>query len=78
MVTIMKSLGKATGQFGENHLGDRDQHLPTVHGFDEFLSYLYHLNAEKESKNEGYPGDLVLPNGKILAGNTIIASNLAG
>jgi arylsulfatase A-like enzyme len=46
IATVMKSLGYATGQFGKNHLGDRDEHLPTMHGFDEFMGNLYHLNAE--------------------------------
>ncbi|MCP3888414.1 MAG: arylsulfatase [Desulfobulbaceae bacterium] len=54
---ILKPLGYATGQFGKNHLGDRDEHLPTVHGFDEFLGNLYHLNAEEEPENEDYPKD---------------------
>ncbi|WP_136807760.1 arylsulfatase [Desulfosediminicola flagellatus] len=52
---ILKPLGYATGQFGKNHLGDRDEHLPTNHGFDEFLGNLYHLNAEEEPENEDYP-----------------------
>ena len=46
-----------TGQFGKNHLGDKDEHLPTNHGFDEFLGNLYHLNAEEEPENEDYPQD---------------------
>src|SRR5678809_1359666 len=54
---FMKSLGYATGQFGKNHLGDRNEHLPTVHGFDEFFGNLYHLNAEEEPENEDYPKD---------------------
>jgi len=66
MATVMKSLGYATGQFGKNHQGDRDEHLPTMHGFDEFLGNLYHLNAEEEPENEDYPADLVLPNGKTF------------
>ena len=66
MATVMKSLGYATGQFGKNHQGDRDEHLPTVHGFDEFLGNLYHLNAEEEPENEDYPGDMVLPGGKTF------------
>src|SRR5688572_12691067 len=45
---LLKPLGYATGQFGKNHLGDRNEHLPTVHGFDEFFGNLYHLNAEQE------------------------------
>jgi arylsulfatase A-like enzyme len=52
---LLKPLGYATGQFGKNHLGDRDEHLPTNHGFDEFLGNLYHLNAEEEPENEDYP-----------------------
>ena len=55
--TVMKSLGYATGQFGKNHQGDRDEHLPTMHGFDEFLGNLYHLNAEEEPENLDYPKD---------------------
>jgi len=51
----MKSLGYATGQFGKNHQGDRDEHLPTSHGFDEFFGNLYHLNAQEEPENEDYP-----------------------
>ena len=54
---VMKSLGYATGQFGKNHLGDRNEHLPTVHGFDEFFGNLYHLNAEQEPENPDYPKD---------------------
>jgi len=54
---VLKPLGYATGQFGKNHLGDRDEHLPTAHGFDEFLGNLYHLNAEEEPENEDYPKD---------------------
>ena len=64
MATVMKSLGYATGQFGKNHQGDRDEHLPTANGFDEFVGNLYHLNAEEEPENEDYPGDMVMPNGK--------------
>ena len=48
IATALKAQGYATGQFGKNHLGDRDEHLPTVHGFDEFFGNLYHLNAEEE------------------------------
>ena len=66
MATVLKSLGYATGQFGKNHQGDRDEHLPTMHGFDEFLGNLYHLNAEEEPENRDYPTDLVLPNGKTF------------
>ena len=55
IATVMKSLGYGTGQFGKNHQGDRDEHLPTMHGFDEFFGNLYHLNAEEEPENEDYP-----------------------
>jgi arylsulfatase A-like enzyme len=54
---VMKSFGYTTGQFGKNHLGDRNEHLPTVHGFDEFFGNLYHLNAEEEPENPDYPKD---------------------
>ncbi len=54
---LLKNHGYATGQFGKNHLGDRDEHLPTNHGFDEFFGNLYHLNAEEEPENEDYPTD---------------------
>lgn len=54
---FLKPLGYATGQFGKNHLGDRDEFLPTKHGFDEFFGNLYHLNAEEEPENEDYPKD---------------------
>ncbi len=54
---LLKPLGYATGQFGKNHLGDRNPFLPTVHGFDEFYGNLYHLNAEEEPENRDYPKD---------------------
>ena len=54
---LLKPLGYATGQFGKNHLGDRNEFLPTVHGFDEFFGNLYHLNAEEEPENVDYPKD---------------------
>jgi len=54
---FMKNLGYATGQFGKNHLGDKDEFLPTNHGFDEFFGNLYHLNAEEEPENPDYPKD---------------------
>lgn len=53
----LKTQGYATGQFGKNHLGDRDEHLPTRHGFDEFFGNLYHLNAEEEPEGYFYPKD---------------------
>lgn len=55
MATVMKSQGYSTGHFGKNHQGDRDEHLLTQHGFDEFLGNLYHLNAEEEPENLDYP-----------------------
>jgi len=55
IAALLKARGYATGQFGKNHLGDRDEHLPTNHGFDEFFGNLYHLNAEEEPENEDYP-----------------------
>src|SRR5690348_8751681 len=54
---LLKPLGYMTGQFGKNHLGDRDEHLPTNHGFDEFYGNLYHLNAEEEPEHPDYPKD---------------------
>ena len=54
---LLKPLGYATAQFGKNHLGDRDEHLPTMHGFDEFFGNLYHLNAEEEPETYYYPKD---------------------
>ena len=51
---LLKAQGYVTGQFGKNHLGDRDEHLPTAHGFDEFYGSLYHLNAEQEPENPDY------------------------
>jgi arylsulfatase len=54
---LLKPLGYVTGQFGKNHLGDRDEFLPTAHGFDEFFGNLYHLNAEEEPENPDYPKD---------------------
>jgi arylsulfatase len=54
---VLKPLGYVTGQFGKNHLGDRDEFLPTAHGFDEFYGNLYHLNAEQEPENPDYPKD---------------------
>ncbi|MDH3643640.1 MAG: arylsulfatase [Gammaproteobacteria bacterium] len=54
---LLKPHGYATGQFGKNHLGDLDEHLPTNHGFDEFFGNLYHLNAEEEPEHPDYPKD---------------------
>ncbi len=55
IATLLKAQGYVTGQFGKNHLGDRDEMLPTRHGFDEFFGNLYHLNAEEEPENPDYP-----------------------
>ncbi|MFM2198764.1 MAG: hypothetical protein RLZZ505_2196 [Verrucomicrobiota bacterium] len=55
IATLLKAQGYMTGQFGKNHLGDRDDMLPTAHGFDEFFGNLYHLNAEEEPENPDYP-----------------------
>ncbi|WP_374333825.1 sulfatase-like hydrolase/transferase, partial [Aestuariivirga sp.] len=57
IATLLKAQGYVTGQFGKNHLGDRDEMLPTNHGFDEFFGNLYHLNAEEEPENVDYPKD---------------------
>jgi arylsulfatase A-like enzyme len=54
---LLKPLGYATGQFGKNHLGDRNEYLPTVHGFDEFFGNLYHLNAQEDPEDPDYPKD---------------------
>jgi arylsulfatase len=57
IATLLKAQGYMTGQFGKNHLGDRDEMLPTAHGFDEFFGNLYHLNAEEEPEYPDYPKD---------------------
>jgi arylsulfatase len=59
---LLKAQGYATGQFGKNHLGDKDEHLPTAHGFDEFYGNLYHLNAEEEPELPDYPKEADFPN----------------
>jgi arylsulfatase A-like enzyme len=59
---LLKPHGYATAQFGKNHLGDRDEHLPTMHGFDEFFGNLYHLNAEEEPELRDYPTEKDFPN----------------
>ena len=63
---LLKPHGYATAQIGKNHLGDRNEYLPTVHGFDEFYGNLYHLNAEEEPEDPQYPRDQILPNGKTF------------
>ena len=64
----MKGYGYATGQFGKNHLGDRNEHLPTVHGFDEFFGNLYHLNAEEEPEDPDYPDPKLFPTFRAVYG----------
>src|SRR5450432_4104740 len=59
IATALKSMGYATGQFGKNHLGDLNEFLPTVHGFDEFFGYLYHLDAMEDPCHPGYPQNLL-------------------
>jgi arylsulfatase len=59
---LLRDQGYTTGQFGKNHLGDLNKHLPTVHGFDEFFGNLYHLNAEEEPEMANYPTDKDIPN----------------
>jgi arylsulfatase len=61
---LLKPLGYVTGQFGKNHFGDKDEHLPTMHGFDEFFGNLYHLNAEEEPELPDYPNDKDFPDFK--------------
>jgi sulfatase-like protein len=56
LAEVLKSVGYSTGQFGKNHLGDRNEFLPTVHGFDEWFGNLYHLKAEEEPEELDYPG----------------------
>jgi Sulfatase len=58
IATALRSMGYATGQFGKNHLGDLNEYLPTVHGFDEFYSYLYHLDAMEDPAFHSYPPEL--------------------
>jgi arylsulfatase A-like enzyme len=57
LAEVLKEQGYRTGQFGKNHLGDRNSHLPTVHGFDEFFGNLYHLNSEEEPQDPDWPSD---------------------
>jgi len=59
IATVLKSMGYATGQFGKNHLGDLNKFLPTVHGFDEFFGYLYHLDAMEDPAHPNYPQALL-------------------
>jgi arylsulfatase A-like enzyme len=64
IATLLKEQGYTTGQFGKNHVGDRNEHLPTVNGFDEFFGNLYHLNAEEEPEHPDYPSPERFPNFK--------------
>jgi arylsulfatase len=57
LAELLQPLACATGQFGKNHLGDKNEYLPCVHGFDEFVGNLHHLNAEEEPENRNYPAD---------------------
>ncbi len=66
IAALLKNHDYMTGQFGKNHLGDRDEHLPSNHGFDEFFGNLYHLNAEDEPENVDYPGDMVMADGRTF------------
>ncbi len=80
LAELLKPHGYATGQFGKNHLGDRNEYLPTVHGFDEFFGNLYHLNAEEEPENPDYPKDPAFraefgPRGVLSCVATETASN---
>jgi len=58
VAAILKDMGYATGQFGKNHFGDMNKYLPTVHGFDEFYGFLYHLDAMEDPFNQTYPPEL--------------------
>jgi len=75
---LLKKQGYATGQFGKNHLGDRDEMLPTNHGFDEFFGNLYHLNAEEEPENEDYPNAKDYPDFKKKFGPRGVIHSFAG
>ena len=75
---LLKPLGYATGQFGKNHLGDRDEHLPTNHGFDEFYGNLYHLNAEEEPELPDYPNPEEYPNFREKYGPRGVIHSYAG
>src|SRR6516162_2305854 len=68
IAALLKPLGYATGQFGKNHFGDKDEFLPTKHGFDEFFGFLYHLNACEEPELRDYPAAKDFPNFRKLFG----------
>ena len=67
IAVLLKDMGYATGQFGKNHLGDRDEMLPSNHGFDEFFGNLYHLNAEQEPEHPDYPKDMIMADGSTFS-----------
>ena len=75
---LLKNLGYATGQFGKNHVGDRNESLPTVNGFDEFFGNLYHLNAEEEPELPDYPKDPALPRQVRAAGGPEVQGDRRG
>jgi arylsulfatase A-like enzyme len=76
LAELLKPLGYATGQFGKNHLGDRNEFLPTVHGFDEFYGNLYHLNAEEEPELPDYPSATDFPNFRQRSGRAACCTAL--
>ncbi|MFD2891605.1 arylsulfatase [Flavobacterium chuncheonense] len=78
LAELLKPLGYATGQFGKNHLGDRDEHLPTAHGFDEFYGILYHLNAGEYPEQYDYPKDEKVLKERNLIERGIIHSKALG
>ena len=71
---LLKNHGYATGQFGKNHLGDRNEFLPTVHGFDEFFGNLYHLNAEEDPEDPDYPASTASRSSTSASGR-VVSSN---
>jgi arylsulfatase len=75
---LLKNHGYMTGQFGKNHLGDRDEMLPTNHGFDEFFGNLYHLNAEEEPEHPDYPNEKEFPNFRKNFGPRGVIHSFAG
>ena len=78
IATVLKASGYRTGQFGKNHLGDKDEHLPTNHGFDEFYGNLYHLNAEEEPELPDYPSEEDYPGFREKYGPRGVIHSYAG
>ncbi len=78
IATVLKASGYVTGQFGKNHLGDKDEHLPTNHGFDEFYGNLYHLNAEEEPELPDYPSEEDYPGFREKYGPRGVIHSYAG